>query len=328
MKIFVKWLCYGAIASVTVVLCAILGMFSTPLKPSTVQAQTLAVPAERLTPTVNESNTNTPESTTAETAPELGWEFLGQRELNHFALKETEYYGECPGYKRRHIKASFTSSETPPADRRRVVVRNITRGVDDDPFPYTDREYYEGRSSEATKMRFGDEHSGRYFHVLPGENMFEYEIKQRRRGPVIDSGTFTATIDRDLTRIERNATFGKDRVCANTSVSVDVCADVRDREKWECPNGKILRSEIFPDDPWVRTQLHNRTDHTISVSINGRMTRIFPGSYEEFHSDYPSVRYESNGERRSRSLTSGTRYRLYERDGKLRVGEYRGRSGW
>ncbi|NEO86959.1 MAG: hypothetical protein F6J87_22275 [Spirulina sp. SIO3F2] len=260
--------------------------------------------------------------------PEIGWEFSGQRELNATTISEQEYYGDCPGRQRNYIRARFFSSEMPPADRRRVVVRNITRGLDDDPFPYTDREYDEGRSSEATKMRFGTKHSGRYFHVLPGMNEFEYEIKARRRGPVLKTGTFTAEITRDLQRIQRDATYGEDEVCANDRVDLDVCADVRDRQKWSCPDGSIIRSELFPDDSRVITEIHNHTDHTIEVSINGRMRRIFPGSYYDFDNRYPSIRYESNGERRSRSLTSGTRYRFYEKDGQVRIEEYRRHSRW
>ncbi|MEM8643002.1 MAG: hypothetical protein AAGG51_29920 [Cyanobacteria bacterium P01_G01_bin.54] len=260
--------------------------------------------------------------------PEIGWDFLGQQQLNAVTIAETEYYGDCPGHKRDYVEARFFSSQTPPARRHRVVVRNVTRGLDDDPFPYTDREYDEGRVSERTKMRFGTKHSGRYFHVLPGINAFEYEIKARRRGPVIDSGNFTAEITRDLNRVQRDATFGQDRVCANTSVSLNVCADVRDRHKWSCPNGSIIRSQIFPDSSRIITEIHNHTNQTIEVSISGWRRRLHPGDYYDVDDRYPSLRYEINDERRSRSLTAGTRYRFYEKDGEIRLGEYRRHSRW
>lgn len=255
--------------------------------------------------------------------PEVGWVFLGQRELNQTVLQEVEYFGDCPGEEVATVEARFTSAQTPPADKRRVMIRNITRGMDSDPYPYTDREYEEGGLSEATNMRFGLEHSGRYFHVMPGENTFEYEIRVSRRGAVLESGTFTAYIGRELQRVQRDATYGEDRVCANPNVALDVCADIRDRHKWSCPNGRIIESEVFPSDPRITTAIYNDTRNTLEVAINGRMHRIYPGSYLEFEDYNPSVTYETGSGRTSRSLTAGTRYRFYLRDNQLRIDEYR-----
>jgi len=305
-----KGLGYGLLIGAGVLLSLFLNFLPTG-------SQGLEVPSEPFLSEVNESP-----------PPEVGWEFLGRQSLNTAIISETEYYSECPGRTDNHIEARFTSRETPPAGQRRVVVRNVTPGLDDDPSPYTDREYYEGRASEATKMRFGTKHSNRYFHVLPGENQFEYEIKEHRRGPVIDAGKFSATIARNLQRVQRDATFEKDKVCANSSVSLDVCADVRNRHKWSCPNGNIIKSEIFPDDRRIITEIHNHTDRTIKVFIDGRKRRINEGGYVDFDDRHPSVRFESGGQRKWHSLTAGTRYRFYKRDCKIGFEKYRRHSGW
>ena len=138
-----------------------------------------------------------------EPPPEIGWEFLGSRELNQVEINETKYKGECPGYSWSSQEARFTSSTTPPARKRRVIVKNITRGVASDPYPYTDREYYDGRSSEGTEMIFGTKHHSKYFRVLDGDNKFEYEIKERDR--VLESGVFIAVIKRNIDVRQRDS---------------------------------------------------------------------------------------------------------------------------
>ncbi|MDB9494987.1 hypothetical protein PN441_20690 [Spirulina major CS-329] len=253
--------------------------------------------------------------------PALGWEFLGVRTPNQVTLNEVEYFGDCPGEQTATIEARFFSDAIPTARRRRVMVRNITRGLDDDPYPYTDREYEEGRLSEETNMRFGTDHSGRFFHVLPGENIFEYEIKDRRE--VIDAGQFTATIDRNLRTEDRPATWREDRACANDSVATNVCADLRDRRQLRCPDGRVLETELFPSNATIITAIHNLTGQPINFSVNNRMTQLFPNAYTQLTDDWITIQYQkTDGSFTTERLTRGTRYRFYFSGNVLRFDSY------
>lgn len=253
-------------------------------------------------------------------APEIGWEFVGSRTLNAATIEDIEYTGQCPGEEVGDIRASFTSEQHPPAPRHRVIVRNITRGMESNPAPFTNREYNSGRASEATVMRFGTSHSGRFFHVLPGENQFEYEILERRRP--VTTGQFTATIARNLRQIERDAEWKSDRVCANSSVALGVCADIRDREQLTCPN-RVLETRLFPNNANVITAIHNRTGRAIDFSLNNRMTQLFPGSYTNISDNFLNVQYQkADGTMQRENLTRGTRYQFYESGGQLRFGTY------
>ncbi|MEG4803617.1 hypothetical protein QUB63_31220 [Microcoleus sp. ARI1-B5] len=91
-------------------------------------------------------------------------------------------------------KAAFISQTTLPAPGLRVIIRNVTPGIDKNPYPYTDREYDTAPVSEGFKVSFDIQHRNRYLAVQPGNNEFSYEIK--RGNTIIESGTFTARIDR------------------------------------------------------------------------------------------------------------------------------------
>ncbi|KAM3095311.1 hypothetical protein ACKFKF_25305 [Phormidesmis sp. 146-12] len=110
-------------------------------------------------------------------------------------------------------------SKTMPAPGLRVVIRNITPGIDQNPSPYTDREYDKAPTSEGFKVNVGVAHSGRYLAVREGKNDFSYEIK--RANSVIESGSFTATIQRQTKAITRDETMAsssrdKDAECRRT----------------------------------------------------------------------------------------------------------------
>lgn len=104
-------------------------------------------------------------------------------------------------------------SKTMPAPGLRVVIRNVTPGIDQNPSPYTDREYDKAPTSEGFKVNVGTAHSGRYLAVREGKNDFSYEIKQANS--VIESGSFTATIERQTKAITRRepmaSSFGNKR---------------------------------------------------------------------------------------------------------------------
>jgi len=249
-------------------------------------------------------------------APEIGWEFEGQSALNRVVLDEITYQGECPGQEGSQVEARFFSSKTPPAEDRRVVIRTVTRGVVGDPLPYTDREYNKGRASEATKIRFGSRHDGKYMQVLPGENQFEYEIKERGNG--IDSGRFTAWINKNQRVVQRDAVAKDSQVCANSSVALNVCADLRNQTEYKCPDGRVLRRFLEPDDTRVSTVIANQTFSPVYFTVNGTVRSLMPGQATTYRSPnsstYLNLRFNPTcttcPPNNSSSLQPGKRYQF------------------
>lgn len=211
------------------------------------------------------------------------------RELNQALITEIEYEGECPGQERPSLEAKFTSSQTPPAPGRRVIVRNVTRGLASDPYPYTNREYDQGRSSESTRMLFGTRHDGKQFTVLEGENNFEYEIRQGDR--IIDSGKFTAVIDKQVDARRRDAIASTESICMNSAVSLNLCADIRTRTQHKCPNGQVVRSLLEPDYREISTLISNQTFQPMLFMLNGRVERLRPGDSRTTTGNSLSIRF-------------------------------------
>ncbi len=164
----------------------------------------------------------------------VGLEFEGFQELNLATVVSTEYIGDCPGSKRGTVKAHFVSSSTPPALGLRVVLRNATRGLRGDPAPYTNRSYDKGRFSQGINIAPATRHNIKYLAVLPGKNNFEYEIK--RGNQVIESGSFTAELDRQTKTFEREATKAYERYCISGK-SLNDCneREIGIREVKHCP---------------------------------------------------------------------------------------------
>ncbi len=175
----------------------------------------------------------------AASPPTVGFIVDGQSQLNVANITDIEYRGECPGRAAGAVPARFMSAATPPAPGRRVVVRNVSLGVRDNPFPFTDRNYSEGRSSEPTQMAYGTQHELRTFSVIPGVNNFEYEIKQSDR--VIDKGTFQSTIQFQKDVERRWASCDREQYCTNGK-PLDKCDDrnLKYRTKCTCPGGKTF----------------------------------------------------------------------------------------
>jgi hypothetical protein len=165
---------------------------------------------------------------------EIGFEVVGSQQLNSLAIPFYRYVGECPGSAIGSREAMFTNSNITPTKGLRVLIRNTTRGMSSDPFPYTDRKYERGRSSEPTEITFGYEHRGRYFVAVEGVNTYEYEIKQKNT--VIDRGNFTATIQSDVRVIERNKREVTEEYCAIKDVPLKQCKkeDIRERTVMRC----------------------------------------------------------------------------------------------
>lgn len=92
----------------------------------------------------------------------------------------------------RASKAWFRSNTVLPAVGLRVNIRNVTAGINQNPSPYTDREYNQGDCSESFVIQQDTTHYLRYFAMVPGLNTLVYEI--RRGNEVVETGTFTVTL--------------------------------------------------------------------------------------------------------------------------------------
>lgn len=254
----------------------------------------------------------TEEQSETQSSSEVGWEFLGSRELNQTSITEIKYEGQCPGTELISQEARFISSETPPAPGRRVVVRNVTRGVASDSYPYTDREYDEGKSSEPTRMAFGTSHSGKRLHVLEGENKFEYEIKERNR--VIDSGSFSAVIEKQIDSRRRDATVSRESVCMNSSIPLNVCADIRNQTQHKCPNGRVLQTFVEPNNREISTFISNQTFTNMVYVMNGEIQRLSSGDNRTYRSNSLSIEFNPScttcSPTRTVNLQPGRRYKF------------------
>ncbi len=194
--------------------------------------------------------------------------------MNVGNILDIEYVGDCPGRELSTQTARFISESIRPGDSQRVVIKNVTRGLGET--PYTDREYDKGRLSEGTVVKFGTSHDSKFFTVLPGENLFQYEV--RRRDQPVATGSFTAVINQDRRQVERNARWITDEVCGNSSVSKDSCADMRSRQQLKCPGGTVLKTRWDGDyDRGVRTTFRNRTNQTVHFTMDGDQYVVSPG---------------------------------------------------
>ncbi|ARI82234.1 hypothetical protein [Microcystis aeruginosa] len=149
-------------------------------------------------------------------SPEVGLEIIGSPSLNRLVIPMYRYTGECPGFSKGIVKASFTSTAFPPSRDRRVMVRNVSRGVASDPFPFTDRDYSRGRGSEITEITIGPGHDRLYLIVRQGENDFDYKIKEKNT--IVDQGTFTAYVETTTIVEERNKVPTTKPVCGGNRI--------------------------------------------------------------------------------------------------------------
>jgi hypothetical protein len=255
---------------------------------------------------------------------ETGLSFEGQATTNQARLQAIEYTGECPGREEPSgLTAWFISGSTPPGPQRRVVITNVTTGLDPNHLPYTDRAY-DGRSaSESISIEFGTRHSNRVFRVQPGRNTFEYQIREGNRD--IEDGTFIATFDLETRSQVRNSCRETREVCAVSSVSLDRCADIRTQEQWKCPNGSVIHDETFPSGP-PRTIIRNETSDWVYFELNnGRQMSLPPGQEFELTGNSPgSIRYgdsEQNPDNLNRTsfLQPAVLYRFYRTGGTLNL---------
>ena len=156
--------------------------------------------------------------------------------INLIQFKRVEYIGACPGtvFSPDSQSARFVSSKTPPGPNRRVMIKNVTDGMETNPYPYTDRGYNKGEFSEDFGFKLGNSHKTRTFSVLEGENKFLYEIKEN--GQVIEQGALTAEVS-----IQNLGTFPRQQICEDKIECKDT-SDCRDRKGRK----RSCRRECFP----------------------------------------------------------------------------------
>lgn len=156
--------------------------------------------------------------------------------INLIQFKRVEYVGACAGtvISPDSQSARFFSSKTPPGPNRRVMIKNVTDGMETNPYPYTDRGYNKGEFSEDFGFKLGNSHKTRTFSVLEGENKFVYEIKENDQ--VIEQGALTAEVS-----IQSLGTFPRQQICEDK---------VECRDTSDCRNSKgrkrSCRRECFP----------------------------------------------------------------------------------
>jgi hypothetical protein len=164
-----------------------------------------------------------------------GFKFRDSENINTITITDWNFKGECPGSEkeREFTRVRFISESTPPASGLRVLIRNISKGFEGDPIPFSNKEYSGQGVSEAFNLKFSTRHHGKYLALsLEGEtlkndpvpvpnkpvglvwglfaapldsqlissseisNSFEYEIK--RGSEVIETGKFTVLFEKRL----------------------------------------------------------------------------------------------------------------------------------
>ncbi|MEG4961721.1 MULTISPECIES: hypothetical protein [unclassified Microcoleus] len=156
--------------------------------------------------------------------------------INLIQFKRIEYVGACAGtaISPDSQSARFVSSKTPPGPNRRVVIKNVTEGMETNPYPYTDRGYNKGEFSEDFGFKLGNSHKTQTFSVLEGKNKFLYEIKENNQ--VIDQGSLTAEVS-----IQNLGIFPRQQICEDKVECRDTsdCRDSKGRKR-------SCRRQCFP----------------------------------------------------------------------------------
>jgi hypothetical protein len=143
--------------------------------------------------------------------PKAGLQFKNSTEFNvgtfktsYLTLSGTTYSGTCVGpiyfpwpqpttnhytyTEEESDRARFISRTTPPDLGLRVLIRNITVEMQQDPFPYIVRKYEKPPMSKSFKVEIGRIHNDKYLAVTTGKNHFFYEIVRNKN--VVESGFF------------------------------------------------------------------------------------------------------------------------------------------
>ncbi|MBE9116187.1 hypothetical protein IQ249_09795 [Lusitaniella coriacea LEGE 07157] len=163
-----------------------------------------------LLPTTNAFSQDSPPVESPNTSQaELIVRDRGNIAINEVKFTRVDYVGQCPGnaYLPAKLEAQFVSHNTPPAANRRVVIKNVSKGLASDPYPFTDREYSHDRYSEGFGIRINYEHNSRNFSMIGGNNQLEYAIIDANKNP-IEQGSFAVQVS-----INDRGTIQRDMIC-------------------------------------------------------------------------------------------------------------------
>ncbi|MEW6491224.1 MAG: hypothetical protein AB1589_01550 [Cyanobacteriota bacterium] len=155
---------------------------------------------------------------------------------NQIEFKRVEYVGQCPGtdISSSSLSSEFVSETTPPAPGRRVIIRNVTQGMNSDPYPFTDREYEKGQASESFKFGISDRHRSQSLSVFEGKNQFEYEI--RDKNTAIEQGTLTVDV-----AVKDMGVFPREAICSDQVQCRDESVDCGKNDDGSRRRGKRQR---------------------------------------------------------------------------------------
>lgn len=180
-----------------------------------------------------------PEFGSASLSQDVGWQAVGNPTMNALSLPVYRYVGDCPGGGVGRITAAFRSATTQPAEDLEVEIRNVTAGIDSDPYPQIERDYDEGSASERADIGFGADQirvfiGRRTIAVMPGLNQFEYAIKDGDR--IVEQGEFaTRVVPQPI--VQSRASQQRTEQYCQTGGSVSSCDrdNIRTRYIWQCP---------------------------------------------------------------------------------------------
>lgn len=133
-------------------------------------------------------------------------------DANLVKFKQVEYVGQCPGtvITGNLPKGRFQSSTTSPNSNRRVIIKNVTSGMENNPYPYTDRNYESGDFSERFDFGLDSSHRNKFFSVLEGENKLKYAIQQKEneKENILEEGELMVQVE-----IQHLGVFPRSAIC-------------------------------------------------------------------------------------------------------------------
>ncbi|MGA7934132.1 MAG: hypothetical protein WCA35_11340, partial [Kovacikia sp.] len=73
------------------------------------------------------------------------------------------------------------------------------------------------------------------------------------------------------------------KVCANSAIAPNLCADLRRQKQFRCPDGNILRREnLDSDSSSIRTLISNQSSRVVLFKISDELYRLQPGERQRF----------------------------------------------
>jgi hypothetical protein len=133
-------------------------------------------------------------------------------DANLVKFKQVEYVGQCPGtvITGNLPKGRLKSSTTSPNSNRRVIIKNVTSGIENNPYPYTDRNYESGDFSERFDFGLDSRHRNQSLSVLEGENQLKYAIQQKENENenILEEGELMVKVE-----IQNLGVFPRSAIC-------------------------------------------------------------------------------------------------------------------